>query len=322
MGAADYIEIVFTLPRPGSVQQDLLIAGLAEAGYESFLETETGFNAYIRQNDFSERLLRKAIDETNRIFVDEAASGEGAGNGKPGGIIPGEPAAGDEAAAGHFGQGPGAPAFAYEIKLIESRNWNQVWESNFSPVVIGKKCRIRASFHEPDPSFALEIQIDPKMSFGTGHHETTWLMASWLLDIVVKDERVLDMGCGTGVLAIIAAKMGASDVLGADIDPVCIESAVENAAINGVRFRSELSDVNTLADSGFDLILANINRNVLLKHLPFYAEKLNPGGILLLSGFYEGEDLEMLRVKAEGSGLTYQESRTRNRWAAAQFLNA
>lgn len=298
----NYIEVCFTLPRPGSIQQDLLIAGLGEAGYESFLETETGFNAYIPRKGFSERLLREAIDEATA-----ASGGESAPDAK---VTPGrEGAAGDEA----------LPVLAYEVRLIEARNWNQVWESNFQPVVIGDKCRIRASFHEPDTSIPLEIQIDPRMSFGTGHHETTWLMASWLLELPVDKKKVLDMGCGTGVLAILAAKMGASQVLAADIDPVCVESTVENATLNAVSLSSRLSDIDTLTENGFDLIMANINRNVLLEHLPSYAEKLNGGGRLLISGFYEGDDLEMLREKAEAAGLTQKGARSRNRWAAAEF---
>lgn len=277
---ADYIEVLFTLSRPGSIEQDLLIAGLGEAGYESFLETETGFNAYIRRDEFSEQSLRTAIDEV---------------------------AGGD------------IPAFAYEIRQIESRNWNQVWESNFQPVVIENKCRIRASFHAADSSFPLEIQIDPKMSFGTGHHETTYLMASWILERSPREKKVLDMGCGTGVLAILTAKMGAAEVLAADIDPVCVASTTENAALNGVSLASRETDIDGIRESGFDLILANINRNVLLDHLPFYAEKLSAGGTLLLSGFYEGADLDVIREKAEASGLKYRESRSRNRWAAARF---
>lgn len=279
---ADYIEVLFTLSRPGSIEQDLLIAGLGEAGYESFLETETGFNAYIRRDEFSEQLLRAAIDEVAGGFAD-------------------------------------IPVFAYETRQIESRNWNQVWESNFQPVVIENKCRIRASFHETDPSFPLEIQIDPKMSFGTGHHETTYLMASWVLELSPDGKKVLDMGCGTGVLAILTAKMGATDVLAADIDAVCVESTAENAALNGVSLASRETDIDGIRESGFDLILANINRNVLLDHLPFYAEKLNSGGTLLLSGFYEGADLDVIREKAAASGLKYMESRSRNRWAAARF---
>lgn len=279
---ADYIEVLFTLSRPGSIEQDLLIAGLGEAGYESFLETETGFNAYIRRDEFSEQLLRAAIDEVAGGSAD-------------------------------------IPVFAYETRQIESRNWNQVWESNFQPVVIENKCRIRASFHETDPSFPLEIQIDPKMSFGTGHHETTYLMASWVLELSPDGKKVLDMGCGTGVLAILTAKMGATDVLAADIDAVCVESTAENAALNGVSLASRETDIDGIRESGFDLILANINRNVLLDHLPFYAEKLNSGGTLLLSGFYEGADLDVIREKAAASGLKYMESRSRNRWAAARF---
>ncbi|QEC52706.1 ribosomal protein L11 methyltransferase [Anseongella ginsenosidimutans] len=273
----NYIEVIFTLPQPGSIQQDLLIAGLGEAGYESFLETEEGFNAYIRQEAFSDGLLQAAIRE-----------------------VPGD-------------------SLGYEIKLVEARNWNQVWESNFTPVVIGDTCRIRASFHEPDPSVPLEIQIDPKMAFGTGHHETTWLMASWLLELSLPHKKVLDMGCGTGVLAILAAKTGASQVFAADIDPVCVESTVENATLNEVPVQPLLSDIDALPYSGFDLILANINRNVLLDHLPFYAEKLNDGATLLLSGFYQGADLEAIRDRAGECGLTFTETRSRNKWAAAQF---
>lgn len=282
MTAANYIEVSFTVAEPGSIQQDLLIAALGEAGYESFLETSVGFNAYIREAHFSESRLQGAIEEV---------------------AIPGQEG-----------------VFAYEFRLIEPENWNQVWERNFSPVVIGNQCRIRASFHEPDPAFPLEIQIDPKMAFGTGHHETTWLMVSWLLELSVAGKKVLDMGCGTGVLAILAAKKGAAEVLAADIDPVCVESTIENAALNGVELVCRLSDVGGLDVRDFDVILANINRNVLLDDIPRYAEKLRPGdSTLLISGFYEGEDLDMLRKKAGESGFQFVAARSRNGWAAAQF---
>ena len=165
----------------------------------------------------------------------------------------------------------------------------------------------------------MEIRIDPKMSFGTGHHETTYLMAAWLLDIALENKKLLDMGCGTGVLGILAARSGARDVLAADIDPVCIENTLENAALNKVSLRCSLSDIGALQEEGFDLIAANINRNVLLEHIPFYCRKLDPGGTLLVSGFYEGPDLEAIREKAEGSGLRYEGSRSRNGWAAAKF---
>ncbi|MFS8617431.1 MAG: 50S ribosomal protein L11 methyltransferase [Solitalea sp.] len=282
MTAANYIEVSFTVAEPGSIQQDLLIAALGEAGYESFLETSVGFNAYIREAHFSESRLQGAIEEV---------------------AIPGQEG-----------------VFAYEFRLIEPENWNQVWERNFSPVVIGNQCRIRASFHEPDPAFPLEIQIDPKMAFGTGHHETTWLMASWLLELSVAGKKVLDMGCGTGVLAILAAKKGAAEVLAADIDAVCVESTIENAALNRVELVCLQSDVRGLDARDFDVILANINRNVLLDDIPRYAEKLRPGdSTLLISGFYEGEDLDMLRKKAGESGFQFVAARSRNGWAAAQF---
>lgn len=301
--SGNYIEVIFTLPRPGNLQQDLLIAGLGEAGYESFLETETGFNAYIPAGDFSESLLRAALDE-----VAGAAPGE----------VSLETGTDDQSA----GSADGGGAFAYETRMIAPQNWNKVWESNFDPVVINEKCRIRASFHEADPSFPLEIQIDPKMSFGTGHHETTWLMASWLLEAPPLGKQVLDMGCGTGVLAILAAKTGASRVLAVDTDPVCIESCRENAALNKVEIECQEGNVDQVPGGGFDLILANINRNVLLQHLPAYAEMLHPAGTLLLSGFYEGEDLDVLRQKSESCGLDFQDARKRNRWAAAKFIRA
>lgn len=277
-GGGSYIEAVFTLPEPGSYIEDLLIARLGEAGYESFLQTPEGFNAYIREADFSEQELRQAVAEQS------AGSVRG-----------------------------------YEIKLIGHRNWNQEWESNFNPVVIAGKCRIRASFHEPDPSFPLEIIIDPKMSFGTGHHETTYLMAAWLLETDLAGKKVLDMGCGTCVLSILAAKLRASDVLAADIDPVCVENSLENAAVNDVKVRCRLSDIDGIQENGFDLIMANINRNVLLEHIPWYQGKLQPGGTLLVSGFYEGTDLDIIRERAEECGLKYETFQSRNGWVSARF---
>lgn len=274
----NYIEVAFTFAGPADYRRDLLIDRLGEEGYDSFLETDEGFCAYIPQEMFSSRKLNEVIEE----------------------------------------QGPQLQ-LAYEVKLIPPRNWNQEWENSFQPVTIGHRCRIRASFHEPDPSFPLEILIDPRMAFGTGHHETTWLMGSLLLEAEPAGKSVLDMGCGTGILGILAAKLGAARILAVDTDPRCVESASGNSRLNGVSLECLQGDADVLPATVFDMILANINRNVLLEHLPVYAERLRPAGVLLLSGFYEGEDLDLLREKASACGLSYLESRTRNRWTAARF---
>ena len=205
---------------------------------------------------------------------------------------------------------------------IASKNWNALWESNFDPIVVAGKCTIKASFHKGLPRSRYNITIDPKMAFGTGHHQTTSLMVEVLLATDVKDKRVLDMGCGTGILGILAAKMGAATpVYAIDIDPVAVDSAKENSRKNRVGDRVELfeGDSSLISERGHDLILANINRNIILKDMGLYAKGLRSGGTLIVSGFY-AEDNRMVIGEANKYNFSLMEEKEKDGWSAIKFL--
>lgn len=199
---------------------------------------------------------------------------------------------------------------------IETRNWNAAWESAFPPVEIDGRVLLRAPFHDPAPDGVLDVVLTPDMSFGTGHHPTTWLMTRALLDLPLTRVRVLDAGCGTGVLAIVAAKCGAARVDAVDIDDRSCESCRRNAAANGVADRIEtlLGEVDRVAGRRYDLILANINRNVLTARMADYAAMLPKGGDLLLSGFYT-DDVPIIVAAAERAGLRHADTAQREDWA-------
>lgn len=209
----------------------------------------------------------------------------------------------------------------YELQEVEEQNWNKLWESNFNPISVNDLCYVRATFHESRPDYKYEIVIDPKMSFGTGHHQTTSMMLSFILENEFEDKRVLDMGCGTGILAILAAKRGAVSLLAVDYDPICVESVEENKILNSIHnLESRLGSKEVVAASNFDTILANINRNILLDQLEVYESVLKNGGELYLSGFYEDEDLEMLTQKCLSLGFTFVEKKVMDGWCAAKFV--
>lgn len=199
---------------------------------------------------------------------------------------------------------------------IPTENWNAVWEEHdFTPVDIGGRLRIRAPHHEPAPQGEQEVILRPRMSFGSGHHATTWMMARETMDLGVGGRRGLDIGCGTGVLAIVAAKWGASHMDAADIDDVCVESCRENCLINGVEDRVTpiLGDITAVAGNTYDFILANIHRNILIGQMELSARLLTPGGDLLMSGFLE-EDIPAIIASAEACGLHHAATRSREGW--------
>lgn len=273
----DYIELTVKLKDP-ELHRDLLISELGDIGFESFIETEEGFQAYIREPEFSEDTLSGI-----RFFSD--------------------------------------PDFAvsYSLNTIPSRNWNAEWESSFQPVTVHDQLRIRASFHQPDPSFKLEIIIDPEMSFGTGHHETTWLMAEAILGMNFKNRSVLDMGCGTAVLAILTSMLGADPILAVDIEEGAVQNSRTNCSLNSIHNIELLQGTATvLADRHFHVILANINKNVLLADLPEFSKRLIPGGELLLSGFFD-TDASTITEKAVATGLTLIRKNLRNQWCLLHF---
>ena len=273
----DYIETKFA-PVADEEQKQILIALLADKGFESFIEEENALIAYI----------------PSELFAEE-----------------------------HFKDLPGLLMSEINIqwKKIEDQNWNAVWESNYSPVLIEGRCFIRAPFHEPHNDVALEVVIEPKMSFGTAHHETTGLMISYLLEYDLNGKAVLDMGCGTGVLGIIANKRGAASVIGIDNDSWAYNNAMENVTNNHVNeMQVILGDANDIPEKKFDLIIANINRNILLGDLPAYSKALKKNGTLIMSGFYLN-DLGVINKAAAAGGLQIYSHKEKNNWVAAAYSN-
>ena len=208
----------------------------------------------------------------------------------------------------------------FKIEELENINWNEEWEKNFDPVFVDEKVQIRATFHEPKSGYDYDVIINPKMSFGTGHHETTHLMVAEQLKINHENKSILDVGTGTGILAIMAYKLGSGSISATDIDDWCIENSRENFEINQVRdYEVYQGMIDKLTLTGlYDIIYANINKNVLMNELPVYKSLLNNKGILVLSGFYT-EDIDDLVKKAQNSGLTYEYSKTKNNWVLLRF---
>jgi ribosomal protein L11 methyltransferase len=275
----DYIEVTLTATPENA---EMLIAELGELGYDTFQETEEGFQAYVTEELFSDDALQEVLERYS--FAGE---------------------------------------FPYEVKTIPKQNWNEEWEKNFEPLLISDKVSVRADFHPKPAGVEYDVVITPKMSFGTGHHETTTLMIENQLTLSHVGKRVLDMGCGTGILAILAEQLGANKVLAVDIEDWTVENAQENAARNGCKtLEVRLGDVGVLAgEAPFDLVLANINRNVLLEDIPVYSELLLPQCPLVLSGFYT-QDLPVLQEKAAAHGLTLVSQRSKNNWVSAIFVKS
>lgn len=217
---------------------------------------------------------------------------------------------------------PGPPQLelAWSLKEIEPQNWNARWEENFNPIRVGGNCVVRAPFH-PVPQVEYDIVIEPKMSFGTGHHQTTHMMLQFLLGTHCRGKAVLDMGCGTGVLAILAKKRGAGTVEAIDVDSWCYLNALENVERNHCpEIAVHQGNSELLEGRKYDLILANINRNILLADIPVYAKCLNPGGSLIMSGFY-AEDLEAISERCRAHGLEYEKKRAEDHWIAVKYVN-
>lgn len=210
--------------------------------------------------------------------------------------------------------------FSWTKEFLPAQNWNEIWESNFQPVIVEDFCAVRADFHEPQPGVQYELVINPKMAFGTGHHETTWMCLRALRELPCRGARLLDYGCGTGVLAILAAKLGAANIEAIDIEDESYRNTLENGAINDVASQIT-ARCGTLADvqgRDFDGILANINRNVILDSLPRLAQLLRPGAWLLISGILE-QDGEFVTEAAEAAGFAKNLAAQRGNWLCITF---
>lgn len=256
--------------------REVLIAELAEVGFDSFLETDQGLDAYIEEGLFDREAYQEVLEkyqEVAHVLVEEG--------------------------------------------VMAKVNWNEEWEKHYDPIQVGEQVYVRASFHAPKPEIAHEILINPKMSFGTGHHATTFLMLSHQLDLDHQGKRVIDIGSGTGILAIMAHKLGARQVEAFDIDDWCVENGNENFDLNGMStVRMGLGTVREVAPQGiFDIVLANINKNVLLDEMEVYASLLDRGGFLLLSGFYT-HDITDFEQKAAKEGLMLLKQKDKDNWAA------
>lgn len=267
----NYICYTFNVspPQPGS---EILMAIIADFGFESFDQTENGFNAYINEG------LAQTVDLSDLNFEDFS--------------------------------------FSYGFKKIETTNWNAEWEKNFEPVVIEPLLCIRAPFHAKNTNVKHEIVIMPKMSFGTGHHQTTRQVCAQMFNTDFKNKRVLDMGCGTGILAILATILEASNIVAIDIDEWSVENAIENCRDNNAyNITIKKGDVESLEnETPFDIILANINKNILKSQIPVYANKIIKGGTLFLSGFFT-TDVSELTSLAETVGFKYISTSNEDEWA-------
>ncbi|MBC7743930.1 MAG: 50S ribosomal protein L11 methyltransferase [Flavobacterium sp.] len=220
-----------------------------------------------------------------------------------------------------LGEYKGLFNYSYQESTIPYKNWNKEWESNYKPIKITDQCYVRANFHPAKPGFKYEIVINPKMAFGTGHHQTTSMMMQWMVNEDIKSKTILDMGCGTGILAILAGKMGATKIVAIDNDPLCFESSIENKMINKTSLIQVLcGSIEEIPTVKFDYIFANINRNILLTHLETYARILKSNGLLFLSGFYLNPDLDILIQKAASIKLKYISHKEVDNWVAAKFI--
>ena len=273
-----YLGYHFTVT-PKEIGSEILIAELEATAFESFIETENGFSAFVQK----ELCTADILDNVQLL------------------------------------QSPDF-TISYEVEEIEQVNWNEEWEKNFEPINVDGICQVRAPFHEKTDA-KYDIIIEPKMSFGTGHHETTHMMIQHILETDFTNKKTLDMGCGTAILAILAEMKGAQPVDAIDIDNWCYQNSIENAERNNCKHISVYEgDAALLQGRTYDIIIANINRNILLNDMQQYVDCLNPGGTLFLSGFYE-EDIPYIDASCTEKDLKYVKKHQRNNWVALKYVN-
>ena len=282
MNSQEYIEVAVRITPFSEVNAEIVTAEISELPFESFSSEDPYLKCYIQKELYDQQALKVVLSGLDGMdFKTE-----------------------------------------YSAVLVPPVNWNAVWESQFTPIVVDGKCTIKASFHEGLKRTRYNITIDPKMAFGTGHHQTTYMMCRALLENeeAVRGKVVMDMGCGTAILAILAAKMKASKVYGIDIDAVAAISAYDNARANrvGKLVETYCGDASLLQRNTYDVLLANINRNILLQDIPTYAHSHHKGGLLFVSGFYV-EDMPMIVAMATNSGLEYVSHDSIDNWCCIKF---
>lgn len=281
----NYIEISLTACEPIDQNVEIISAYLSDFGFEGSAEDEF-IKAYILEGQKSMEEIKIILDE----LIEKNLCFEN-----------------------------------YTIDVLKPKNWNEEWEKNyFQPILIGNQCLIKSSFHQTDLKAKYEIIIDPKMSFGTGHHETTSMMAEYLLEMELKDKAVLDMGTGTGILGILASMIGCKEVVGIDNDGWCYENAQENIEKNNINnFNMILGDAGMLKSypDHFDLIIANINRHILLADIKYYVKSMKPKSTLLLSGFYL-DDLPDIQDECKKHGLLLSNKKMKKSWIGAKFVRS
>ena len=274
----NYTELNLQL-NPLDLFAEMLTYQLGEVGFEMFEDTPQGFKAYIQTANFNQDAVIEIIEGIKELNCD----------------------------------------VSYTIQDIPWQNWNAEWEKNYQPEIIGNKIYVRAEFHEANPSYPHEIIVQPRMAFGTGHHPTTSQVMEAMLDIDFKNKSLLDMGCGTGILAILGMQLGASSAYAIDYDPNSVDNSIENAQRNGYpQIEVALGSSELLEGKSYDIILANINRNIILNDLDKYAASLNAGGLLITSGYYTS-DLSVIKNKATEYHLDYLHHTSQNEWCCATF---
>lgn len=278
----DYKKVIFSVTPTEEVATDILAALLADEGFETFVPEENGMTAYAPVAEFNETTLAAVVEN----FPIEGYS------------------------------------ITYTTEDIEGEDWNAEWEKNyFQPIIVDDQCVIHSTFHTDVPKAKYEILIDPKMAFGTGYHQTTCHMIRAILGSNMQGCSVLDMGCGTALLAILAKKCGAGNVVAIDIDEFAYENAKENIVLNGTPdIEVRLGGADAIKESDdFDYVIANINRNILLADMQYYTARMHKGSTLFISGFYT-DDIEVLKEEAERHGLRYEAFAENNRWAMMRLV--
>ena len=273
----DYLKYTISLSPDTQDFREILMASLAETGFESFIETGQNVEAYLPAGISSE----PKIEEMKQVFPFD---------------------------------------ISWTKDEIPDQNWNEVWEKNFfKPLVVADKCVIRAPFHTEFPKMGIEIIIEPNMAFGTGNHETTTMMMEYILQSSLVNSNVLDMGCGTGILSILSSKCGAGKITSIDIDKWSYDATIENAQLNNVgNIHAILGDALAIPSEKFDIVLANIHKNIIMNDLPLYLKALKPEGAIIVSGFYDS-DMDDVALLANSLGLVLIDKKIKNNWCSASF---